>query len=336
MRRTTLASVLLLATLGFAVSCSRMRPDEAISTDLKAGLFSDPTVKSANIDVAVKDGVVTLSGGVSDEAARSAAERIARGIKGVREVNDQIVVASARSEAPTVVENPPPAPEPAKPQPAPKHAAVKRPPRTAQAPAPAPGETASKAPAPAEQPAPAAPPQPQIRTISIPASTVVTVRTIDSIDSSTNKAGEVFRASLDAPIVVDNEVVAPAGSDAFIKLVNAQSQGRYSGRNELTLELSGIVIHGKTYNVVSTDVRQSGSSRGKNSAEKIGGGAAIGAIIGAIAGGGKGAAIGAAVGGAGGAGLQGLRKGKDLKIPSETRLDFTLQQPVEITLRSSS
>jgi len=164
----------------------------------------------------------------------------------------------------------------------------------------------------------------------------VTVRTIDSIDSSTNKAGEVFRASLDAPIVVDNEVVAPAGSDAFIKLVNAQSEGRYSGRNELTLELSGIVIHGKTYNVVSTDVRQSGSSRGKNSAEKIGGGAAIGAIIGAIAGGGKGAAIGAAVGGAGGAGLQGLRKGKDLKIPSETRLDFTLQQPVEITLRSSS
>ena len=319
-----------------------MRPDEAISTDLKAGLFSDPTLKSANIDVAVKDGVVTLSGGVSDEAARSAAERIAQGIKGVREVNDQIVVPSAPSEAPSVAENPPPS-EPAKPQPAPKHAAVKRPPRTvseppraAQAPAPAPGETASKAPAPAELPAPAAPPQPQIRTISIPASTVVTVRTIDSIDSSTNKAGEVFRASLDAPIAVDNEVVAPAGSDAFIKLVNAQSEGRYSGRNELTLELSGIVIHGKTYNVVSTDVRQSGSSRGKNSAEKIGGGAAIGAIIGAIAGGGKGAAIGAAVGGAGGAGLQGLRKGKDLKIPSETRLDFTLQQPVEITLRSSS
>jgi len=318
-----------------------MRPDQAISTDLKAGLFSEPTLKSANIDVAVKDGVVTLSGGVSDEAARSAAERIARGTKGVREVNDQIVVPSARSEAPTVAENPPPEPEPAKPQPAPKHTAVKRPPRTVSEPpraaqAPAPGETARKAPAPAEPPAPATPPQPQIRTISIPASTIVTVRTIDSIDSSTNKAGEVFRASLDAPIAVDNEVVAPAGSDAFIKLANAQSEGRYSGRNELTLELSGIVIHGKTYNVVSSDVRQSGSSRGKNSAEKIGGGAAIGAIIGAIAGGGKGAAIGAAVGGAGGAGLQGLRKGKDLKIPSETRLDFTLQQPVEITLRSSS
>ena len=339
MRRATVAFTLLFVTLSFAVSCSRTRSDEAISRDIKAGLFSDTTLKSANIDVAVKDGVVTLSGGVSDEAARSAAERIAQGVKGVRQVNDQIVAASARSEAPPVAENTP-APEPARPSPAPRHPAVKHhsartpsePPATTAAPAPAPAETASNAPA--EPAVPAAPPQPQTRTVTIPASTVVTVRTIDSIDSRTNQAGEIFRASLDAPIVVGNEVVAPAGSDAFIKLVTAKAEGRYTGRNELTLELSSVVVHGKTYNVVSSDVRQSGGSRGKNSAEKIGAGAAIGAIIGAIAGGGKGAAIGAAVGGAGGAGLQGLRKGKDLQVPSETRLDFTLQQPVDITLRS--
>ena len=334
MRRTTLASILLLATLGFAISCSRTRSDDAISTDIKAGLFSDPTLKSANINVAVKDGVVTLSGGVSDEAARSAAERIARGIEGVRQVDDQLVATSAPSEAPAVAEN---TQEPARPRSAPRHPAVKHPrtapepPAASPTPAPAPVESANNTPE--ERPAPAAPPQPQTRTVTIPATTVVTVRTIDSIDSGTNQAGESFRASLDAPITVNNEVVAPAGSDAYIKLVNAKSQGRYTGRNELTLELSSIVVRGKTYKVVSSDVRQSGTSRGKNSAEKIGGGAAIGAIIGAIAGGGKGAAIGAAVGGAGGAGLQGLRKGKDLKIPSETRLDFTLQQPVDITLR---
>lgn len=340
MRKTTVASMVLLATLSFAVSCSRMRSDEAITTEIKAALFSDPTLKSANIDVAVKDGVVTLSGGVSDEAARSAAERIARGVQGVRQVNDQVVTTSTRSEAPKVAENPPaPTPEPAKPEPAVKHAAVKHhrartasPPAPTRAPAPAPTESASTAPA--QPAAPAAPPPPQTRTMTIPASTIVTVRTIDSIDSSTNRAGEMFRASLDAPIVVNNEVVAAAGSDAYIKLVTAKSEGRYTGRNELTLELSSIVVHGQTYNLVSSDVRQSGGSRGKNSAEKIGGAAAIGAIIGAIAGGGKGAAIGAAAGGAGGAGLQGLRKGKDLKIPSETRLDFTLQQPVEVTLRS--
>ncbi len=130
---------------------------------------------------------------------------------------------------------------------------------------------------------------------------------------------------------MNNQVIVPTGADAYIKLVTASSAGRFAGRNQLTLELSTVTFRGRTYNVVTSDVRQSGASRGKGSAEKIGGGAAIGALIGAIAGGGKGAAIGAAVGGAGGAGLQGLRKGKDLKIPSETRLDFTLQQPFDVT-----
>lgn len=330
MRRTTVASVMLFATLAIGVSCSRMRSDEAISTDIKAGLFSDPALKSTNISVAVRDGVVTLSGEASDEAARLAAERIAKETKGVRRVDDQIVAAASRPAAPTFAES-----EPARFAPVRKHSAAKShtvtPAPETRPVAPAPVETARNVPEPAPAPAPIAPPPPQPRTVTVPATTVLSIRTIDPIDSRTNQAGEVFRASLDAPIVVDNEVIAPAGSDAFIKLTNAKSEGRYTGRNELTLELASVVAHGKTYNVVSSDVRQSGSSRGKNSAAKIGGGAAIGAVIGAIAGGGKGAAIGAAIGGAGGAGLQGLRKGKDLKIPPETKLDFTLQQPFDVT-----
>jgi uncharacterized membrane protein YebE (DUF533 family) len=91
------------------------------------------------------------------------------------------------------------------------------------------------------------------------------------------------------------------------------------------------VFQGKTYNVSTSDVQQSGKSRGKDSAVKIGGGAALGALIGGIAGGGKGAAIGAAVGGGAGTGVQVFTKGKQVKIPSETRLDFTLQQPFDIT-----
>jgi len=57
----------------------------------------------------------------------------------------------------------------------------------------------------------------------------------------------------------------------------------------------------------------------------------LGALIGGLAGGGKGAAIGAAAGGGAGVGLQAFTKGKQIKIPSETRLDFTLQQPFDIT-----
>jgi hypothetical protein len=168
-------------------------------------------------------------------------------------------------------------------------------------------------------------------TVTVPANSIVTIRTIDGIDSSTNHAGEVFKASLDAPIVVDNRVIVPAGADAYLKLVSASSAGRIAGRSELSLELASIVFQGKTYNVVSSDVKQSGASRGKRSAATIGGGAALGALIGAVAGGGKGAAIGAAVGGGAGTGVQVFTKGQQVKIPSETRLDFTLQQPLDIT-----
>jgi BON domain len=343
MRRTTVAFLMFFAMVTFAISCSRLRSDDAIATDIKARMFSDTSLKSANINVGVKDGIVTLSGEVSNDGTRLAAEELAKATKGVTRVDDQIVAVTAAAAPLNVAENPPAAAEPARPEPRHKHPAARfkpvqsapttqGPPET-QTPAPARVESAQNAPA-AADPAPTVPPPPpppQPKTVTVPASTILTVRTIDSIDSKTNQAGEVFHASLDAPIVVNNEVIVPAGADAYIKLVAASSAGRFAGRNELTLELSTVTFRGKTYNVVTSDVRQSGSSRGKGSAEKIGGGAALGALIGAIAGGGKGAAIGAAVGGAGGAGLQGLRKGKDLKIPSETRLDFTLQQPFEIT-----
>src|SRR3989442_403704 len=180
--------------------------------------------------------------------------------------------------------------------------------------------------------APAAPPPPpQPKTVEIPAGTLVTVRTIDAIDSAKNRTGEIFKTSLDAPIVMDNEVVVPAGADVYMKLVESRSAGHIAGRSELALELVRMVFQGKSYNLVSGEYRQTGASRGKRSAETIGGGSALGALIGAIAGGGKGAAIGAAVGAAGGTRVQAATEGPQIKIPSETRLEFKLHQTRSVT-----
>jgi len=154
---------------------------------------------------------------------------------------------------------------------------------------------------------------------------------IDSVDSKVNTTGQVFKASLDAPIVVDDRVIVPKGADTYVKLVNASSAGKIKGRSELTLEIQSIVFQGRTYNVTTSDVKQSGASRGKRSAATIGGGAVLGALIGGLAGGGKGAAIGAGVGAGAGTGVQVFTKGQQIKIPSETRLDFTLEQPLDIT-----
>src|SRR5262249_61557590 len=85
-----------------------------------------------------------------------------------------------------------------------------------------------------------------------------------------------------------------------------------------------------TYNLQTDQYTKKGSSRGKNTAEKVGGGAVVGSIIGALAGGGKGAAIGAAAGAGVGGGVQAATKAQQIKLPSETVLNFTLQAPITV------
>jgi len=74
--------------------------------------------------------------------------------------------------------------------------------------------------------------------------------------------------------------------------------------------------------------RKEGKSRGKNTAEKVGGGAIIGGIIGAIAGGGKGAAIGSAAGAGVGGGAQAGEQEQANQVAVRTVLNFTLQAPL--------
>ncbi len=167
--------------------------------------------------------------------------------------------------------------------------------------------------------------------VTIPAGQSLLVRMIDGVDSSKNHVGDVFHASLETDLTVGNSIVARKGTDIYGRLAEAKEAGHFSGSSELQLELTRIVIDGKDYPVVSSDYSLQGKSRGSNTAKKVGGGAVAGAIIGAIAGGGKGAAIGAGVGSAAGAGVQVLTKGQQVKVPSETLLEFRLQQPATVT-----
>ena len=205
----------------------------------------------------------------------------------------------------------------------------------AQASAPAAATPPSAAPAPAAAPAPQAPANmanaAPAMDVTIPADQSLLVRMIDSVDSSKNHVGDVFHATLETDLNVGNSLVARKGTDIYGRLAYAQEAGHLSGSSELQLELTRIVIDGKDYPVVSSDYSLKGQGRGKNTAEKVGGGAALGAIIGAIAGGGKGAAIGAGVGAGAGGAVQVLTRGQQVKVPSETLLEFRLQQPATVT-----
>jgi len=171
--------------------------------------------------------------------------------------------------------------------------------------------------------------------VTIPAGTRISVRTIDAIDSARNHVGDRFQASLEEPLIVDDNVVAAKGADVYGRLEESKETGTFTGRSELRMALTGIVIDGKTVPLVTGDYELTGKSKGASTAKRTVGGAALGSIIGAIAGGGGGAAIGAGTGAGVGAGSEIITKGEQVKIPSETLLDFTLEQSVSISKRAN-
>lgn len=160
--------------------------------------------------------------------------------------------------------------------------------------------------------------------------TEISVRLIDSIDSDVNRPGEEFRASLEDPILLGDEVAVRKGADATVRLVAREESGRIKGRSVLTLQLVSVMVEGKPMAIESGEVMQYSSSRAARTAKSAAVVGALGAIIGGIAGGGKGAAIGAAAGAGAGAGAQIFLDPQRVKVPSESVLTFVLDKPARI------
>jgi hypothetical protein len=168
--------------------------------------------------------------------------------------------------------------------------------------------------------------------ITLPVGTPITVRTSTEIDTDRNRVGDAFDASLDQPLVYGNQTIAPRGTSVKGRIAYAKESGKISGQAQLVLELTEMIINGRSYFLRTADYTEVGSNRANRTAATVGGTAALGAIIGAIAGGGTGAAVGAASGAAVGTGVQVMTKGQTLRIPAETIIEFRLQSPMTLDL----
>jgi outer membrane lipoprotein SlyB len=166
--------------------------------------------------------------------------------------------------------------------------------------------------------------------VTIPAGTRISVRTIDAIDSTRSLPGDRFQASLAEPLMLESNVIVEKDALVYGQLTQSKESGTFTGKSQLRLELTGIVVNGKMVSIVTGEYEATGKSRGASTAKRTVGGAALGAIIGAAADGGQGAAIGAGVGAGAGAGSEIITRGDQVKVPSETLIDFTLQQDVSI------
>jgi len=362
---------LLLASAAVVSGCARGPGDAALAKSIRAQISADQQLKGSSLSVSVKQGVATITGNVPDDSARLEAYKIAAQTPGVKKVDDQMSSITAPPQAssenpqpvPAVATSPMPVAEtpkadrkaksraaaansePAQQTPdasnAPVSTGQSASGTTTESPATSADATQPATDAPDASAAPVSAPAvagdtasaaPEPKEIEIPAGTSIRVRMIDPVNSSVNKTGEVFHASLEYPIVVNNELVAPKGADVYVRLTRASSAGSVSGRSELHLELVKLDYAGRSYALVSSTSSVVGGSKGKKTATAIGAGAVIGGIIGAIAGGGRGAAIGAGVGGAGGGVYAASAKGEQVKVPAETLLDFKLEQPATVTV----
>lgn len=254
---------------------------------------------------------------------------------------------------PTVEPTPEPTPPPA---PLPVARAARKPaalpaPKAAPMPTPAPAPTPNPVAAVASVPVPVAPPPPpepapamvpdppapkpaprQPQTAVIPAGTLITVRLNESLSSESNAEGYAFRATLDAPLIVNGLVIAERGTPQEGKVVAADKSGRVKGRARLALALTRLhTSDGQQLDIQTETFENLGESSTKKDAAKIGVAAGIGAAIGAIIGGGKGAAIGGAAGGAAGTGGVLATRGEAARLPSETRISFRLKEPLTLT-----
>jgi BON domain len=303
------------------------RTDQQIASDIQAKINGESALNGQNIQVAVQDGKATLSGQANDDASRALAANDAGSVDGVKQVLNNLTVQPPAAAAATPAPAPTPAPA--------THEKHKKSAGTEYQ-QPAYSQQAASTPPPVSDPVrtvppPAAPPQPVVKTVTLPAGTVIPVRLTDSLSSQTAQPNQSFHGSLAGDLIADGMVAIPQGASVTGRVVDAKDAAHFSGSSLLSVELTGINARGQHLQVVTDAYSKQGAGRGKNTAEKVGGGAALGAIIGALAGGGKGAAIGAAAGGGLGAGVNGVSRGQQVQLTPETLINFRLQSPITVT-----
>jgi hypothetical protein len=290
-RKLLSSTILLIALAGFPVACTKAPNDDAIAKDIQTKVATDPDTKDADVIVSSHQGKVTVAGKVKTPAMQQKIEQMAKDEPGASGVDDQTIV-------------------------------------TGDAMAPAAQEAPAMAQAPAEPPPPVEKPKPQ--PLVVPAGTALTIKTGEALSSKSSQAGQSFTGTLAQSVSVGGRTAIPAGSTVTGTVVTAKAKGKIKGEGQLGLTLNSIAVKGHSYTIQTSSFDSTVKGKGKRTAVTTGGGAAGGALIGGLAGGGKGAAIGAAAGA--GAGLLGgvFTGNKQIELPAESAITFTLSAPLTI------
>lgn len=343
------AAVALAVCLGFSPGIAAQAQNFAADTNMQAAvssaLLQDALLKNQPITASVASGVVTLSGTVETEQQRQQAETDAANVPGVSGIANNITVTGSSEQNPAAGSQQAPPPPPADNQPptaAPNAGEMPPPPPPDQ-----PAQSAPQAQPPAARaPYPGAqrgygqqpyggygnypPPQQASGPVTIPAGTLLQIRTSENLDMAKVQDGTAFQATAASDVFEGNVLAIPRGAVLQGTVVSVKKAGALGGSGELQLQLTSLNLSGNAY-PLATDIWSSKSpNKAGYTAGNTVGGAALGAIIGGLVGRGPGAAVGAVIGGVGGLAASGATNGPRLYLPAETLLNFHLADAVTV------
>jgi hypothetical protein len=153
---------------------------------------------------------------------------------------------------------------------------------------------------------------------TVPAGTLLLVRTSEEIGTHNMKEGARFSAKLEAKLMAGKDEVAPQGATVYGRVLKSVKGGIGARKAELELVLTEVMIDGQLVPIKTTVLRGEGESGGLG--KKIVKGAAVGGLADGSSGAKTGVRVGAGIGVLGGGKHAGLRSG--------SLIEFTLTDPL--------
>jgi hypothetical protein len=314
--KSFLAAGVILALSGCLCVPVVLAQSGNLQSAVTSALAKDSALQGQHVTATVTNGNVTLSGTVQTDQQRQEAETAVANVPGVVGIADHIQVPGESQQAPPPppAENPPTAAAPQTPPPPPPDQSA---PRAPYQPYQGYGSTPP-------------PPQPPSGPVTVPAGTLLQIRTSEPLNVTKLQPGAPFQATVAGDVYEGNVLTLPRGAVLQGTVVNVKKPGVLGGSGVLELRLTQLDLGGKTY-PVETDIWSSkGPNKAGYTATNTAGGAIMGAIIGGMIGRGSGAAIGALAGGGAGllasAGTNGPRE----LLPPETLLNFHLAKALTV------
>ncbi len=175
------------------------------------------------------------------------------------------------------------------------------------------------------------PPQQSSAPVTVPAGTLLQVRTVETLDSAHLQPGQRFDATVANDVWEGNVLAIPRGAmlQGTVEQVS-EPKGSLGGKPHLDLRLTSLNMGGQVYPLQTNLWAGVGSNKAGYTAGNTITGGVLGAIFGGIIGRGAGAAVGAGLGAVTGMGISSATKGPRIYIPSEAVLNFHLATPVTV------